>query len=209
MARTSKGLINRAHKRSRASGASELAEAVTDEEMEDKGEEEEEEEQGEQKANEEVLCVTVDGKGHLPDSFITLAMIYEPTETEVPIAAPLNEERPAPLIMLPNVSSDDIAMHLLQYINACARESRQECFPSDCGHLYCQVGHDCYLHGQVALRTHPSTTLARLFEVFCNTLGANLSEVKFMCQGERLSGSNTCRHLSNVDEPILVSKVDC
>lgn len=62
---------------------------------------------------------------------------------------------------------------------------------------------------QVALRTHPKTSLARLFEVFCDTVGANLSTVKFMYNGARLSGSHTCRQLSNLDEAIFVSDVEC
>ncbi|BDA45489.1 hypothetical protein COCOBI_07-2760 [Coccomyxa sp. Obi] len=62
---------------------------------------------------------------------------------------------------------------------------------------------------EVALRTHRRTSLARLFEVFCNTVGANLSTVKFMHNGERLSGNHTCRQLCDIDQPIIVSDVDC
>ena len=59
----------------------------------------------------------------------------------------------------------------------------------------------------MALRTHRKTSLARLFEVFCDTVGANLSTVKFVHNGERLSGSHTCRQLRDLDQPIIVSEV--
>lgn len=72
-----------------------------------------------------------------------------------------------------------------------------------------EIEFERFLLGQVALRTHRKTSLARLFEVFCNTVGANLSTVKFMHNGERLSGSHTCRQLCDIDQPIIVSDVDC
>ena len=40
-------------------------------------------------------------------------------------------------------------------------------------------------------------------------MGANLSTVKFMYNGERLNGSHTCRQLSTLDDPIFVSDVEC
>ncbi|EIE20238.1 hypothetical protein COCSUDRAFT_67552 [Coccomyxa subellipsoidea C-169] len=138
VARTSAGLVNKEHRL-----CSRGADGAGTSMEEDGGELAAEEAQEGAELAEDVLCVTVDGKGANTSRFITLHMIYEATETEV------------------------------------------------------------------ALRTHPKTSLARLFEVFCDTVGANLSTVKFMYNGERLSGSHTCRQLSNLDEAIFVSDVEC
>jgi hypothetical protein len=61
---------------------------------------------------------------------------------------------------------------------------------------------------QAAFRVHPQASLSRLFTVFCDTVGADLSRVKFECQGERLMGADACGSLPNGGPvPILVSNV--
>lgn len=79
VARTSAGLINKEHRlRGRSSDASGGA-------MDEDGESAEEGE--EEELGEDVLCVTVDGKGANTSRFVTLRMIYEATETEVSTCA--------------------------------------------------------------------------------------------------------------------------